>query len=227
MWLFTTIGFFSATLTNPRYKELPEEQQTDHIMVRARVHGDLERLVDLYERLGLIDETDPSPEILALPGHDYPYRIVIPQQHWTELAGQLAEDIDYSNFKSAVEKQAPSRSEGHARHDLYMKIWGVMHRAEDWLKKRASESRRRGQGRLSFSRWTTPKGFEPDPRTHGDLTAQYGRGWEEWGDEALPEGTDSVFDPSDPFDVVDAPTQDDIAGMEAALQRPDTRRTKK
>lgn len=234
MWMFTPIGFFSATLTNPKYKELPKEQQTGHIMVRARVRDDLVRLIEEHQRMGYSSLPGKAPEILALPGHDYPYRIVITHMEWTALVSHLASRIDYSNFKNAVEERATTRSEGTARHDLYLKVWSVMNRAEEWLRDRAKKIRT--QRPLSFSQWTTPQSFESDPRSHRDLSAQYnGRGWDEWlaEDEAdavaseLPEGTHDTFDPSDPFDVSDEPTADDIARLEAALLRPDSRRNKK
>lgn len=199
MWLFTTIGFFSATQTNQHYRELPKHQQSGHIMVRARVRDDLDRLIELHQRMLLAGD----PEVLELPGHDYPYRIVIPHAEWIELATQLAVDIDYSNFKNAVEDQARTRSAGTARHDLYLKVWRVMNGAETWLKERVSKVRRRGQGTLGFSQGSSRR---QDPRTGRDLLEQYGRGLDE-------------FDAADPFAVSDTPTGEDIAAVQAATQR--------
>lgn len=234
MWVFTPIGFFSATLTNKSYNELPPEQQTGHIMVRARVMEDLERLIEVHQQSpGLGDR----PEIFALPGHDYPYRVVMPHLAWTTLVVSLAEAIDYSNFKNAVTDQAATRVEGDARHDLYMKIWGVMHGAEDWLKRRVRDLQRPRpkQGGLSF--WQSPGRYHGDPRTDAEMQADYepARGWEEWLSEdereaiecepPLVDGEDITFDiEEDPFDlVIDNPTQDDIARFELALMRSDRR----
>lgn len=143
MWIFTTIGFFSATLTNPTYKELPKRQQKNHIMVRARVREDLVRLVDLHENV----VCEKRPKILELATHDYPYRIVIPISAWVTLVSHLAGAIHYSNFKSAVETASSDKFEGRARHDLYMRVWGIMNQAEAWLRNRNK----------AFSKWEGPK----------------------------------------------------------------------
>jgi len=225
MWLFTPLGFFSATLTTQRYKELPPEQRHGHIMVRARVREDLERLIERYRQLPPLPvEGRREPEILALPGHDYPYRIVMPRAEWTTLAAALAHDIDYSNFKNAVERKAPTAEEGHARHDLYMKVWRVMNGAERWLRDHVTKSKSRRQG--GFSYWQQSV---CDPRSDADMQAMYSRGYQEWLDEdgkravvsELPEGTDRVFDVDE---VIDNPTPDDIARFEAAVSRPPRRR---
>jgi len=229
MWMFTPLGFFSATLTNPSYKELPKHQQHGHIMVRARVREDLERLLVLHKESALQPE---DPAILDLPGHDYPYRIIVTKQSWVTLAAILAGRIDYSNFKSAVTKAAPG-GEGLARHDLYMKVWSVMHGAEGWLRKRVKsikEGRKAAKGQGGFSFWTRPQSRHSDPRSDDDMRAIYGnRGWQEWlmEDEEhavvtdLPEGTHGVIDADS---VIDNPTNDDIAAFEAALARPSRRR---
>jgi len=208
--------------------------QTGHIMVRARVYDDLVRLVAEHQTRGFGSE----PEIFALKGHDYPYRIVIPQVEWIALAARLAEMVDYSNFKNAVTDKAATRIEGDARHDLYMKIWGVMHGAEDWLKRRVSDLRRPRprQGGLGF--WQSPGLYHGDPRSDAEMRANYepARGWEAWlSDEEreaieceppLVDGEDITFDEDeDPFDlVIDDPTPDDIARFELALMRSDQRR---
>lgn len=220
MWVFTPLGFFSATLTNSKYKELPLRQQVGHIMVRARVREDLVRLVAEHQRFGMGDR----PEILDLPGHDYPYRIVIPKAEWIALAARLAEMIDYSNFKSAVEEKALDGFAGQARHDLYMKVWGVMHGAEGWLRKRVADLHRpRGQ-QGGFNFWESPGRYHGDPRTDADMQADYNtaRGWEEWLEED--EETAVVCDGFDPDDdptdlVIDNPTPDDIATFELAMRR--------
>lgn len=154
MWTFTPIGFFSATQTNQKYYELPKAQQTGHIMVRARVKQDLERLIDLHDKLGLEPKT---PKIWELPGHDYPCRIVVPQENWVALAAELARSIDYSNFKNAVEDKAPTVEEGWARHDLYMKVWTVMHRADEWLDKRIKSFKSTKAKQQDFDFWNDPR----------------------------------------------------------------------
>lgn len=212
MWVFTPIGFFSATKTNPKYADLPLRQQTGHIMVRARVRADLERLIALYVEMGLTQEEGPT--IFDLPGHDYPYRTILIPANWTALVARMADDIDYSNFKSAVEARQETPEAGKARHDLYMKVWGVMHSAETWLRTRAAAFRAqaKSQGTLSF--WSSPGGRSGaaynDPRSEDDLRAfdmsdsGRSRGWKEWLEEDeeravlcdLPEGTHRVVTPA-------------------------------
>ena len=181
------------------------------------------RLVALFHAENLVGE----PEILALPGHDYPYRIVILKGHWVALAARLAQDVDYSNFKNAVTDKAATRVEGDARHDLYMRIWGVMHGAEDWLRRRVVEARKPKPQQTGFTFWARPA-------RHSESL----RGWEGWVDEderqaiecepqsTLPEWTDYAFDSDgDVLDaVIDNPTSDDIAEFEAALLRPPRRK---
>lgn len=177
VWVFTPLGFFSATRTNPSYVELPVRQQTDHIMVRARVRADLERLFDLYCEMGLTQEEGPA--ILAIAGHDYPYRMVLRPENWTALVARMADNIDYSNFKSAVEKQASSAVEGAARHDLYLKVWGVMHGAEQWLRARVAALQALSEG--CARQRQCPLVFA-DPRSDDDMEAfePTRRGWHEW-----------------------------------------------
>lgn len=203
MWCFTPIGFFSATLTNPSYADLPLRQQTNHIMVRARVRADLERLITLYAEMGLTQEEGPT--IFDLPGHDYPYRVILRPANWTSLVARLADDIDYSNFKSAVEARQETPEAGKARHDLYMKVWSVMHSAETWLKARTVAFKAQAKGRGSY--WQGSQGrsraAHNDPRTDDDMRSfERSRGWEEWLEEDravvcdLPEGTHRAFRPA-------------------------------
>ena len=196
-------------------------------MVRARVREDLERLLVIHRRAVL---RPLDPEILALPHHDYPYRVIVTKQSWVTLAAILAGDIDYSNFKNAVTAKADTQDEGDARHSLYMKVWSVMHGAEKWLQDYVATARRRSKDQGSLGFWTRPQRAQHDPRSDGDMQALYdSRGWQEWLDEDeeaavvsdLPEGTHDTFDLDD---VIDNPTQDDIAAFEAAVSRAGRRR---
>ena len=183
MWVFSTTGFFSATLTNPSYRELPKKQQKGHIMVRARVREDLERLREIHVDAAL---QPLEPEILELPGHDYPYRMVVTTQSWVTLAAILAERIDYSNFKSAVDKALPGE-EGYARHSLYMRVWSVMNGAEEWLRERVAGSKVRDRGQGYLAHWAHSRGYLDDPRTDEEMDLDYSnRGWEEWVDAPKP-----------------------------------------
>ena len=143
MWLFTTRGFYSVTSANfnhPAYKdrEKPADYQIEsYLVVRARVGWDLKRLKELYE-----DEVGGTfPEVDRTVGRDYPYRVLMRKSEWKQLVERLVEEADYYNFKDAVEAAYDHQRAGQARHDLYMKVWSVMYRAEDWLKQKVREKR--------------------------------------------------------------------------------------
>ena len=237
MWLFTKIGFFSGTLANFKsksYADLPRPadwETVPYIMVRGRVRDDLVRLDEFVAaRFGRTKGTGAA--IFELPGHDYPYRMLIAHKDWEVTVAALVADVDYSNFKNAVTSNARTRAEGNARHDLYMKVWSVMHGAERWLQDRLRGRRTGGRGQGSLGFWMSPQRPKSDPRSDDDMQALYGsRGWQEWLDEDedaavvtdLPEGTHDVFDLDD---VIDNPTPEDIARFEAAMARPTRRRRK-
>ncbi len=111
MWLFTKVGFFSV-VTADRRKGEPLQ-----LMVRARIADDLHALRSSYA-------PDLGPT-LHNAGTDYPYRAIITREGWAAAMTKLALDLDYRNFKDEVEER-----QGMARHDLYAKVWGIMHGAE-------------------------------------------------------------------------------------------------
>jgi hypothetical protein len=175
MWLFTPIGFFSATVVEPKspsYRDLPlpndatrKDDPVVYVMVRARVYDDLNNLAfKVQELLGY------EPEVYALKHHDYPYRIVIQRAHWAQVVGNLASGVDYPNFKSAV-----TRRQGMARHDLYMRVWSALYGAEEELDRikarRKKQAERNRQGTLD---WASPApSHSLDPRSDSDMEAMY------------------------------------------------------
>ncbi len=104
MWLFTTIGFFSAV----------QKPGTDFITIRARVRNDLDTLREKYL-------PDLSPTI-AKAGTDYPWRATIAHAKFAEALGKIALDIDYGNFKDAVAKR-----QGKSRAHRYGKVWSALY----------------------------------------------------------------------------------------------------
>lgn len=115
MWVFTQVGFFSATLFD-------EMCPTDtRIQVRARVRADLEALVARY--------CAEPVEILQWPGRDYPYRIIITRQQWAEIVSQVVLEIDYGNFKDRVKAV-----QGGLRSAYYGDVWGVLYDLEAKLR---------------------------------------------------------------------------------------------
>lgn len=99
MWLITTRGFFSV---------VAHRHDAACVLVRARVRSDLESLEELVPGLG-IEHT---------PRADYEWRAVLPLSEWERVAAVLANEIDYPNFKNAVDAH-----QGTARAALYAEIW--------------------------------------------------------------------------------------------------------
>ncbi|WP_203467598.1 NUDIX domain-containing protein [Dechloromonas sp. TW-R-39-2] len=104
MWLFTTIGFFSAV----------QKPGTDFITIRARVRNDLDNLREKYL-------PDLSPTI-AKAGTDYPWRATVSHVKFAEALSKIALDIDYDNFKDAVAKH-----QGKSRAHRYGKVWSALY----------------------------------------------------------------------------------------------------
>lgn len=112
MWLFTEVGFFSVTRV-PRSSDL---------QVRARVREDLDVLRDRY--IPSLSDTHVTPQ------RDYPYRAFCTHLAMAKAVARVVQDIDYVNFKNRV-----TEVQGLPRHNLYAKVWEVMHRAEEKIRK--------------------------------------------------------------------------------------------
>jgi 8-oxo-dGTP pyrophosphatase MutT (NUDIX family) len=109
MWLFTTQGFFSVVTA----EEFGEELQ-----VRARAASDLDRL-----RESFLPTLGPN---VSLPGRDYPWRAFSTRDDFAACLSAMAEAIDYSNFKSAVEhRQGPTRAV------VYADVWSAGRKIRD------------------------------------------------------------------------------------------------
>ena len=103
MWLFTKHGFFSA---------VQNWNDPNLIHVRARFHGDLERLCKKH---------GVPADVKSLPNTDYPYRMDFERERWSEIVKREALEIDYANFKNAVH-------DGTERDSAYMGVWSTMRR---------------------------------------------------------------------------------------------------
>jgi len=108
MWLFCKSGFFSAVL---------DFDNPDRVLVRARFKGDLERL--LANMPG-----HAKAEILHTPDADYKFRVFVKKSDWETAVLSEAEDMDYTNFKSAVHGNT-------LRDHAYMNVWTVMRNAQN------------------------------------------------------------------------------------------------
>ncbi|MEX2193902.1 MAG: hypothetical protein WD844_01330 [Thermoleophilaceae bacterium] len=99
MWLITTQGFYSVVAHRTR----PE-----HVLVRARAREDLEAL----------REQIPTLELYEDAGADYRWRADVHRDHWRGALIQLADRVDYDNFKNAV-----AARQGMKREAVYHRVW--------------------------------------------------------------------------------------------------------
>jgi hypothetical protein len=105
MWLFSKQGFFSVV----RHVHLP-----DHLLVRARLREDADRLARL------LAETAGRPFTpLVTPNADYRYRLEVPRADFARVMVRLVEELDYGNFKLAVHGDP-------ARDRAYGRVWSIM-----------------------------------------------------------------------------------------------------
>lgn len=147
MWIFTGFGYFSV---------IEHRKDKDLLLVRSRVKGDLEMLKKkCLPNLGEIVET-PT-------GADYPYRALAWRVEFAEAMKKAVESIDYTNFKSGI-----SRTQGSARHDLYMRVWSIMKSAEDTMRRIEREDAERAKNPKQYTTsWVTSSGSWDDGRYGG------------------------------------------------------------
>ena len=103
MWIFTPTGFVSAVYKN------------NNLQVRARDAQSLQELANLT-----------ASQIIKTPLADYPYRVSISKESFTEWISKQIEALDYPNFKSEI---ASTRGDNFAKP--LNQVWSVMHDVED------------------------------------------------------------------------------------------------
>ena len=107
MWLFTRHGFFSV---------VQDKRDERLVHARARIKDDLEQLRAFARKVLMVE----LPEVIATADADYAYRCVIEKPLWQKIATALADNIDYTNFKSEVHGEPD-------RDNAYLKVWSAMH----------------------------------------------------------------------------------------------------
>jgi len=55
---------------------------------------------------------------------DYRWRLSISKRDWVKVAAELASDVDYPTFKSAVHDRGPDQDN---KGRPYLEIWSIMH----------------------------------------------------------------------------------------------------
>ena len=143
MWVHDTNGFFSV---------VAHRDDHDYVVVRARVLGDLLRLLaksnpgdrNIAPRTLFGNEMATEPSRLSRGGRpivfrsteaDYEYRVVLHYEDWCGYLGSTAASIDYDNFKSAAERKL-----GKERASVLHDVWALLCRRLD------QRGRRRGRG---------------------------------------------------------------------------------
>lgn len=106
MWLISKHAFVSVVRHN---------NKAGAVLIRARDIKDLQGLGEIAEENSVPGFS--SSAILETPDADYGFRIVESQENWIRLAGVVAGQIDYGNFKNAVADISPERAE------IYGQVW--------------------------------------------------------------------------------------------------------
>jgi hypothetical protein len=101
VWIATTRGFYSA---------VQDRGNPSRILVRARNKKDIDNLKDLL----------PDSKPWKAKDSDYAWRLSCTVAEWAEVMAKLALEIDYPNFKDAVQKVSPQ----HA--SVYHRVWSVL-----------------------------------------------------------------------------------------------------
>ena len=119
MWLATTLGWFSVVCAR-KNEGKSAMIDPEKLMIRARLRSHLEALKERFS--ALLD----SAEITESATSDYAFRIFVSKSTWVKLAMELASDVDYGNFKSAVLKR-----DGHSAYENALHaVWGIFARLQ-------------------------------------------------------------------------------------------------
>jgi hypothetical protein len=102
MWLLTSQGFYSV---------VAHLQDPSLVLVRSRTRDDL---------LALRTQV-PSLELWEDPSADYRWRAEVTREDWRVAVSELANVIDYGNFKSEV-----ALRQGSLRATLYERVWSML-----------------------------------------------------------------------------------------------------
>lgn len=117
MWLMTVHGFFSVSRMIQERHLPPKKRYAEPLMqIRSRDRSHLENLIRHVQLVA---------DIVELPDRDYRYRVYVPRKIWTQIATQLASEIDYDNFKEAVgqTEMMDKRRYLHALHDVWSRLY--------------------------------------------------------------------------------------------------------
>lgn len=118
MWIFTNNAFFSI---------VEDRDNTDMVVVRARVQGDLQRAFG------------NDHEIIESEDSDYRFRAFLNREYVANTIKNNIMNIDYDNFKNSIAKDDKTRK------SYYHDVWDVMNRWQEgvfggsWISKYLSQ----------------------------------------------------------------------------------------
>jgi len=122
MWIFTKYGFFSIVYARKGKGERGQPIDPKHLMVRARMRTHLDSLMARFPgQLG-------QCEIREFAGTDYAYRLFVPKTAWMQVVSELADEIDYGNFKSEVAHYQGDQADAYEQ-SLH-EVWSVMNQLQ-------------------------------------------------------------------------------------------------
>jgi hypothetical protein len=131
MWLFDKRAFTSTVAYDPAMGS----QNTEHkqvanssadpkgwLLVRARVHADLEAMQDQLRTI--TGNPDLSIYIAYDKGADYEFRALVTRDDMKAYLAAQVDEIDYgSHFKEVVKAHA---TQSHERYSAMIKVWSAM-----------------------------------------------------------------------------------------------------
>jgi hypothetical protein len=118
MWIFSIHGFYSIACASKPDGSL----DTQTVMIRARRKDHLQNLQKRFPVLA-------AAKIITLSNVDYRHRIVVPKSVWAGVLSELAEEIEWSNFKNKVAAHQGKRGAGYS--NALHEVWQVMYRLQE------------------------------------------------------------------------------------------------
>lgn len=112
MWIFCKYGFFSAV----QHRDKP-----DTLLVRGRFEGDLKRLLESLSP----ENRAMCSEIWENSSADYFYRMEMPKHVFAKTVAEIADEINYGNFKDSVHE-----GYGSPRDAAYMGCWAELRKGQ-------------------------------------------------------------------------------------------------
>jgi len=120
------MGFLSVVCVRGGRRKPGQSVDVERVMIRARNVKHLRVLRDQYEVLR-------AAEIFEEPLADYPARIIITKDVWSQVLGEIATEIDYGNVKTASARAVGvgDTAFNEALHDVWERMIGYQRESEN------------------------------------------------------------------------------------------------